>query len=268
MGANAVATLDVKRSPLAAMADRLSFDPNDLQSVIMKTVMPSENVTNEQFIAFCAVANAYKLDPLKKEIYAFPGRNNAIQPIVSIDGWLSIINSHPEFDGMETEDIRDANGNLEAVTCRIYRKDRAHPTVVTEWLSECEQNTDQWKKRPGRMLRHKAVIQCGRYAFGLGGIMEEDEAREIEINPQATDPVVDRAVKPAYPADSFAQNLPKWRKSVEAAAKGVKGAKNPDELIAMVETRGTLTDEQKDQIRALAPLEVDTETGEVINENA
>jgi hypothetical protein len=29
------------------------------------------------------------------------------------------------------------------------------------------------------MLRHKALIQCARYAFGFSGIIEQDEAERI-----------------------------------------------------------------------------------------
>jgi hypothetical protein len=30
------------------------------------------------------------------------------------------------------------------------------------------------------MLRHKAAIQCGRYAFGLSGIIDPDEAERFQ----------------------------------------------------------------------------------------
>lgn len=169
-------------SPLAAMASRLHIDQGQLQSVILSTLMPAKDgsgnklvVTNEQFVSFLAVANAYGLDPLKKEIYAFPAKGGGIQPVVSIDGWLSIINSHPQFDGMELVENYGPEGQFESVTCTIYRKDRNHPVVITESLVECKRNTDPWNK-PKRMLRHKAAIQCARYAFGLGGIVEQDEA--------------------------------------------------------------------------------------------
>ena len=34
------------------------------------------------------------------------------------------------------------------------RKDREHPIIVTEYLSECRRDTPTWKQMPGRMLRH------------------------------------------------------------------------------------------------------------------
>ena len=146
-------------------------------STIKATVFPQRgnNATNEQLAAFLMVAKQYNLNPLTKEIFAFPA-NGGIQPVVSIDGWMKLINSHPEFDGMGFEDKLDESGNPIAVTCRIHRKDRAHAIEATEYLAECKRETDVWKKWPRRMLRHKAAIQAARYAFGFAGIVDPDEA--------------------------------------------------------------------------------------------
>jgi hypothetical protein len=46
-------------------------------------------------------------------------------------------------------------------------------------MSECARNTEPWIKWPARMLRHKALIQCARVAFGLAGIYDPDEAERI-----------------------------------------------------------------------------------------
>jgi len=181
-------------APLVAMAKRLHVEPQELNNIILTTVMPGQ-VSNEQFIAFLAVANEYNLNPMTREIYAFPAKGGGIQPIVSIDGWLKIINSHPQFDGMEFQDILDDQGNLVAVTCRIYRKDRSHPIEATEYMAECARGTEPWKKWPRRMLRHKATIQAARYAFGLAGIIDPDEAERfaeacaIEQTAQQQDPL-------------------------------------------------------------------------------
>jgi len=251
------------RSPLAAMAERLHIEPAELEGVVKQTVMPAKGangnpiqVTNEQFVSFLAVANNYKLDPLKKEIYAFPAKGGGIQPVVSIDGWLSIINSHPQFDGMEL--IENYRGEaFVSVTCKIYRKDRSHPIVVTEDLEECRRPTDPWKK-PKRMLRHKATIQAARYAFGLGGILEHDEAEAALGDEREVGPAPARAAEPTpYPQADFDANLPKWRALIE------RGIKSPGDIIATVETKGLLSDAQKQAIENCAPIECNTETGEV-----
>ncbi|MGJ5653837.1 recombinase RecT, partial [Morganella morganii] len=66
-----------------------------------------------------------------------------------------------------------------------YRKDRNHPTSVTEYMSECNRGTQPWKSHPKRMLRHKAMIQCARLAFGFAGIYDQDEAERITENTPA-----------------------------------------------------------------------------------
>lgn len=130
-------------------------------------------VTDEQMAALLIVANQYKLNPWTSEIYAFPS-NGGITPVVGVDGWARIINENPQFDGMDFEQ------DSESCTCRIYRKDRAHPVSVTEFMEECRRNTQPWKSHPKRMLRHKAMIQAARLAFGFAGIFDEDEAERIK----------------------------------------------------------------------------------------
>jgi len=55
----------------ALMAARFDMDPNMFLSVIKNTVMPSKS-TNEEVAAFLMVAKEYNLNPLMREIYAFP----------------------------------------------------------------------------------------------------------------------------------------------------------------------------------------------------
>lgn len=165
---------------LQAMADRFGLNPSTLYNTLLKTVFPSgKPVTPEQMAMFVVVAQKYDLNPFTREIYAFPNQGGGIVPIVSVDGWANIINSHPQCDGIEFEDQTDAEGRLVAITARIYRKDRSHATSVTEYMAECRRDTSTWGKWPARMLRHKALIQAARYAFGFAGIFDPDEAERI-----------------------------------------------------------------------------------------
>ena len=234
---------------LQQVAKRLAVSEQELQGIVMSTVMPNggQRVTEAQFISFIAVANEYKLNPLTKEIYAFPAKGGGIQPIVSIDGWLRIINTHPDFNGMTFKDERDERGNLISITCLIYKKEIEHPVQVTEYIDECKMNTEPWKKYPARMLRHKAAIQAGRYAFGLSGIIDPDEAdRYKEAGAIVEEKVVEaEVVLPEYTAEQFEQNFPKWKDAVEA------GKSTPDQIIATVVSRFALSDNQKDQIQGL-----------------
>ena len=168
-------------SLLSKMAARFSVDPSKMLATLKSTAFKGD-VSNEQMMALLIVADQYGLNPWTKEIYAFPDRQNGIVPVIGVDGWARIINNSPEFDGMEFE--QDA----ESCTCVIYRKDRAHPTKVTEYLSECRREAAPWKSHPRRMLRHKAMIQCARLAFGFVGVFDQDEAERIiekDITPAA-----------------------------------------------------------------------------------
>ena len=165
------------QSALAVMAGRLQCDTEKLLGTLKATVF--KGATNEELMALTVVANTYNLNPLTKELYAFPAKSGGIVPVVSIDGWLRIINDHPQMDGMETSYDMDEAGQPISCTATIWRKDRTKPIQVTEFLNECRRNTDPWKM-PFRMLRHKAIIQCARVAFGFSGIMDEDEAGSIK----------------------------------------------------------------------------------------
>lgn len=163
------------KSVLLDMADRYGMEPAAFEATVRTTCMPGQNVSREQFAAFLLVAKDYTLNPILKEIYAFPTRGGGIQPIVGVDGWANLINSHPQCDGIEFEDHLDDKGELVAITCRVYRKDRGRPTTATEYMVECKRGTKTWEQWPRRMLRHKALIQTARYAFGFSGIVDPDD---------------------------------------------------------------------------------------------
>jgi len=162
---------------LATLANKLAarLDMGDGAEMIdtLKATAFRGQVSDEQMMALLIVANQHGLNPWTKEIYAFPDLNNGIVPVVGVDGWSRIINSHVQFDGMDFE--QDDQG----CSCIIHRKDRNHPTRVTEYLSECKRDVAAWRSHPRRMLRHKAMIQCARLAFGYSGIFDQDEAERI-----------------------------------------------------------------------------------------
>jgi phage recombination protein Bet len=188
MSTNAI-EITKKPSLLQVMADERSISPQAFLEAIRSTVFPKEG-TQEQLIAFLLIANKYKLEPLLKEIYAFPSKGG-IQPIVGVDGWTAIVNRQAEYDGVEFVENFNKAGDLMSITAKIHRKDRALPTVVTEYLMECRRDTEPWKKWPIRMLRHKAFIQCARLAFSISGVVDDDEA--VRINP-ALGPVIDQGL--------------------------------------------------------------------------
>lgn len=167
-----------RTSLIAKIAAKYSVDPDKMLDTLKATAFKGERdkpVTNEQMMALLVVADQYNLNPWLKEIYAFPDQKGGIVPLVSVDGWTRIINEHPQLAGFGFEYADDG----EWIECIIERKDRTQPIRVREYLAECRRNTGPWNSHPQRMLRHKALIQCARLAFGFGGIYDEDEGARI-----------------------------------------------------------------------------------------
>jgi phage recombination protein Bet len=155
------------------MASKMNVEPSKLLETLKATAF--KGASNEEMLALVVVSNEYGLSPLTKQIYAFPAKGGGIVPVVSIDGWISMVNRQPQLDGIEF----DMSPDGEECTCHIHIKGRSKPVVVTEYKSECFRATEPWKTMPKRMLRHKALIQCARVAFGFSGIYDEDEATRI-----------------------------------------------------------------------------------------
>lgn len=209
----ALATLTSKIAQKFDMGDGSGLT-NTLKATCFKG---STQVTDDQMTALLLVAQQYNLNPFTKEIYAFPDKGGIV-PVVGLDGWSRIINEHKQFDGMDFEQ------DNESCTCIIYRKDRSHPVKVTEYMSECKRTTGPWSSHPRRMLRHKAMIQCARLAFGYVGIYEQDEAERIleaegpKLNLQGRNPQAAATANAPAGADEYEQaNLPAMR---EAAMNG------------------------------------------------
>lgn len=152
-----------------------------------------KEANDAQLFALLVVADQYGLNPFTREIFAFFDKRKGVIPVVSIDGWVRIINGHPNYDGVEfiySDEMVEAGAGttkkahvwVEAV---IYRKDIGRPIRVREYLDEVYQPprngyNGPWQSHPKRFQRHKVLIQCARVALGFGGIYDEDEAQRIE----------------------------------------------------------------------------------------
>lgn len=232
------------------LAERLDFgleNSDELVNVLKNTAFKG-TVTDAQMVALLVVASQYGLNPWTRQIYAFADPKNGVVPIVGVDGWAQIINDNRHFDGMDFQE------NDESCTCIIYRKDRSHPIKVTEWMSECKRNTGPWNSHPKRMLRHKAMIQCARLAFGLSGIYEQDEAeRIIEAGSiDASTGEVKRAEQaplPDYTEAQFDENKAKWNTALNS------GKLTAQALIDTISTKFTLSEKQKTAIRNMEPID-------------
>lgn len=220
------------RSLVKTMAERLGVEDKHLLPMLIATAFKQRDgsvPTNEQAMALLVVANQHGLNPLTREIYAFPDKSSGIVPVVGVDGWSRITNEHRQFNGVEfrycDKKTTPAGTTIECpewIECVIYRKDREHPTIVREYLIECYREPFEgksksgkaylikgpWQSHPNRMLRHKSFVQCARIALGFTGIFDEDEAHNIidmgaavqkpvvqQINYEKIDPLITKLIE-------------------------------------------------------------------------
>ena len=182
--------VQAKVSLASKLASRFSIEEAQLLTTLKATAFKVRDgvATNEQMTALMIVADQYGLNPFTKELFAFPDKHNGIVPVVSVDGWSRIINENRALDGIEFRyadklvTMKNAKPCPEWCEAVIHRKDRAQPIVAREYLDEVFRElsyTNPWQTHTKRFLRHKALIQCARIAFGFAGIYDEDEAERI-----------------------------------------------------------------------------------------
>jgi phage recombination protein Bet len=187
---------------IAKVAGRYSIEPDKFASIIKQTAFRTKDrqPSNEELAALLAVAERYGLDVWTKQIHAFVDKSGGIVPVVGVDGWNHLEQTHPQFAGERVEMPpreewiqidEDAKLCPPWIMVTIKRSDHGEQSV-TEYLDECYKPAYEgsgrngkykiqgpWQTHTKRMLRHKARIQAIREVLSYGGIYDEDEAERI-----------------------------------------------------------------------------------------
>ena len=129
------------------------------------------------------------------------------------------------------------------------------PRTVRVGISEVATNNSMWTKQPQQQLcysgarvwarRHAPEVMLGVYVpeeFSDAEPQQSAPRAERDVTPERQQP----QALPYYPDDAFARNFDSWAAAIEG------GKKTPEQIIAMVSTKGELTDDQKSKIRAVA----------------
>lgn len=176
-----------RQGVITKFATAYDLEPAKVLSIVANTIFRANKqedaLSQEEIAAALIVCNAYSLNPFTKEIYAFRSKGKLLI-VVGVDGWAAIVNRQSQLNGIEFEEHFNDKGVIQAVTCKIHRKDCALPVVVTEYTHECRRDTIPWQTMPIRMTRNRAFVQCARMAFSISGIVDDDEARTIEGAPE------------------------------------------------------------------------------------
>lgn len=198
-------------SLLVALATEHGIEPAKLKSALRDSIF--RGATDAELLILVKISLRYHLDPFAREIYGIKKSGGGMIPVVSVDGWIKLITRCPDYDGMDfiegPEELISDTSTKKCpawIECRIYFRDQSHPVAVREYLEECYvaprgQNAydGPWQTHPRRMLRWKALSQCGRVACGLSGIYDPDEAMRIQM---ATGNRSQITIQPELPPDS------------------------------------------------------------------
>ena len=109
-----------------------------------------------------------------------------------------------------------------------------------------------WKKRPYGQIEKCAEAMALRRAFpelGAQPTVEEMEGKSLDTEQQRTAITGQADRLPDYPQETLDANMPDWTKRIQA------GKATADRIIAMIEAKYTLTDEQKKKIADIKPAE-------------
>lgn len=143
------------------------------RNLLLATV--AKGATEAEFQMFLEFCKSTGLNPFKKEIW-FIKTGQGVQMMTGINGFLTIANNHPQFDGM-TVKIDEQDGKLVSATCTVYRKDRKYPSEATVYYSEYAKNSPIWRTMPRMMLQKVAKSVALREAFPqeLNGMYTQEE---------------------------------------------------------------------------------------------
>ncbi|HLD64805.1 MAG TPA: hypothetical protein VJA19_02060 [Pseudomonas sp.] len=171
------------------------------------------------------------------------------RPAMWGDSVIALVRSSPVCEYV-IEDVADT-----VATCRAKR--RGEPEQIRTFsLDDAKRagllgKQGPWTQYPKRMMQMRARSWALRDVFTdvLRGMAVAEEVMDLPPErdmgqAQVVQPVAD---KPPYPADKFTENFPKWEGLIAS------GRKSAADVIATIESKNTLSAEQRAAILEIAP---------------
>ena len=157
--------------------EEISLTPEDVR----KYISTDERVTDKEVYMFMKLCQAQKLNPFVREAYLIKYGSSPANMVTGKETFLKRAEANKNFDGYELTD--EGKVPEYSVTCKVYRKNLAHPITVTVDYKEYVGTNSKgeinrmWKSKPKTMLRKVALMQALRETFpiALGGLYEETE---------------------------------------------------------------------------------------------
>lgn len=243
-----------------------NLQPRDMgQAMEMAKMLSSSGMVPKQYtgkpqdtLVAMMMGSELGLNPIQslQNIAVVNGR-----PSIYGDALVALVQNHPAFGGME----ESFDEQSMTAKCTVWRKGGT-PHTQTFSKADAEKaglwgKQGPWQNYPKRMLQMRARGFALRDRFGdaLAGLITAEEAHdmpqsEVDVTPQQREQP--RTALPCYPEDRFEENLPAWRQAIES------GKRTPDQIISMIRSKGTLTEDQEQQIR-----DIDQQQEEPAQEN-
>lgn len=209
---------------MGKLAAQYGLSSEEATKTLLRTLFADvlEKLTYEQALSCLMLATKYDLDIFSGHIKAgFDVKRNRFILIVSWDGWISTVNRHQAYDGMEYR-FSDALITLQGskvpvpewTECLMFRKDRSHPIVIREYAVENYvvpapgfEDESVWATKPNRCMCAVAFKQCARITFGLEEFYDVEEAKRLAqpveglVQTKTVEPIVVE-VQPVVPTEA------------------------------------------------------------------
>ena len=214
------------------------------------------NKPNECLVAMM-LGNEIGLNPMQalQNIAVINGR-----PSIWGDAMLALVQNHPLYE-WHKEEFDEAT-----MTATFTIKRKGSPVSHIESFSMADAQTaglsgsQTYKKYPKRMLQMRArgFGLRNQFSDALCGLISAEEATDYQHVEKGEPVQVNEAEvieeKPIYSEADFEKNFPKWKAAIEAKKH------TAESLMAMIETKGDLTEDQKTQLKGVQRPA--TETGD------
>jgi len=266
----------------------LALPEEELLRVLSSSLYPGANPDSIRMVlGYC---RATRLDPMQKPVHIVPmwdAKQKTMRDVTMPGIGLYRIQAARTGEHVGTDepvfgpliDLKFGDNVVQVPEwCRVtvYRLIGGQPRAFTAtefWMENyataskdtIAPNT-MWKKRARGQIAKCAEAQALRKGFpevGSQPTAEEMEGKSLEgyAEPAGTppapapSPTAAAALQP-YPQDRFDQNLPEWTAVIQS------GRHTADRMIAMLSTKGVLSEEQKKALRDLEVFDNDPTGGE------
>lgn len=161
----------------------IDFENKEMVATLKATV--AQGLTDPEFRLFAELCKSSGLNPFQKEIWAIKA-GGRLQLMTGINGFHSIANSNPQYDGIESGLITPAGEQMSlcypkndfiGAWCKVYRKDRRVPVEAVAMMSEYKKSGPTWQSMARVMITKCAESVALRKAFPqkLNGLYTQEE---------------------------------------------------------------------------------------------